>query len=152
MIAVFVCAITFGILRDDAKEAVDEQTEEWAELVKLAVFVVFGALLTFNGLFSAGLWQVLAFVAACLIVCRPLAILIALAGSKQVDLPTKLFFGWFGPKGIGTMAFGLLVLSYEIPGGEEIFYLAAAVVFFSIILHGITDTWGSNWIAKRNKE
>ena len=73
----------------------------------------------------------------------------ALTGSRQVDLPTKLFIGWFGPKGIATMAFGLLVLSSGIPEGSRLFELAAVVVFFSIVLHGSSDTYGARWMASR---
>jgi NhaP-type Na+/H+ or K+/H+ antiporter len=56
---------------------------------------------------------------------------------------------WFGPKGVATMTFSLLVLSKQIPNGERIFNLAALVVFASIIAHGLTDTPGANWIARR---
>ena len=38
----------------------------------------------------------------------------------------------FGPKGVATMTFSLLVLSAGIPGGERIFNLAALVVICSV--------------------
>ena len=56
--------------------------------------------------------------------------------------------GWFGPKGVATMTFSLLVLDRGFAGGERIFDLAALVVFTSIIVHGLTDTPGANWIAR----
>jgi NhaP-type Na+/H+ or K+/H+ antiporter len=56
---------------------------------------------------------------------------------------------WFGPKGVATMAFGLLVLGQNIPGKERIFDIAALAVFASIFLHGLTDTPGANWMARR---
>ncbi len=149
LIAVFVCAITLGIRREDVRHAVEEQTADVAEMVKLGIFVVFGSLLTLGDLFSQGVWTTLAFIAVCFLLARPLAILVALAGSRQVDLPTKLFIGWFGPKGIATMAFGLLVLSSGIPEGPRLFELAAVVVFFSIVLHGSSDTYGARWMAGR---
>jgi NhaP-type Na+/H+ or K+/H+ antiporter len=57
---------------------------------------------------------------------------------------------WFGPKGVATIAFSLLILSRHIVDGARIFNLAALVVFSSIILHGLTDTPGANWIARCN--
>ena len=39
---------------------------------------------------------------------------------------------WFGPKGVATMTFSLLVLSQAIPQGERIFNLAALVVLCSV--------------------
>jgi NhaP-type Na+/H+ or K+/H+ antiporter len=56
---------------------------------------------------------------------------------------------WFGPKGVATMTFSLLVLSDRISSRVEIFNLAALAVFASVILHGITDTPGVTWIARR---
>ncbi len=56
---------------------------------------------------------------------------------------------WFGPKGVATMAFSLLVLAEGFPAAERIFNLAALCVFTSILAHGLTDTPGSNWVASR---
>ena len=56
---------------------------------------------------------------------------------------------FFGPKGVATMTFSLLVLGAGVPGGERIFNLAALVVLCSIVLHGLSDTPGSEWIARR---
>jgi len=55
---------------------------------------------------------------------------------------------WFGPKGVATMTFSLLVLGASIPEGDRIFNIAALTVFCSIIAHGLTDTPGSEWIAR----
>jgi sodium/hydrogen antiporter len=151
LIAVFVCAITLGLRRADIQHAVEDQSTDIAELIKLAVFVVFGALLTLNELFHMGVLAVLAFIAVVFVIARPLAILLALTGSKQVDLQTKLFMGWFGPKGIATMAFSLLVLASGAPGSHEIFAITSAVVFASILLHGSTDHAGAKW-AQRHTE
>jgi NhaP-type Na+/H+ or K+/H+ antiporter len=60
--------------------------------------------------------------------------------------------GWFGPKGVGTMTYGLLVLSSQITAGTQIFNFAALVVFCSIIAHGLTDTHGAEWLARRSEQ
>ena len=75
---------------------------------------------------------------------------LALAGTRT-DTATRLFMGWFGPKGVASMTFALIVLDRQIPGGQRIFDLTALVVFCSIILHGISDTPGANWIARRSE-
>jgi NhaP-type Na+/H+ or K+/H+ antiporter len=63
-------------------------------------------------------------------------------------MPTRLFMGWFGPKGVATMTFSLLVLGEGIADGERIFNIAALTVFVSILAHGLTDTPGANAIAR----
>jgi NhaP-type Na+/H+ or K+/H+ antiporter len=55
---------------------------------------------------------------------------------------------WFGPKGVATMTFSLLVLSNHVSAGTQIFNLAALTVFGSIIVHGLTDTPGTEWFAR----
>jgi len=57
---------------------------------------------------------------------------------------------WFGPKGVATMTFSLLVLSQPFGAAREVFDLAALCVFTSILAHGLTDTPGVDWIARRS--
>ena len=149
-IAVFVGAITLGIRRPDLVHAFADQAYDIVEIVKLAIFVVFGALLTFDGLFNDG-WAAVGIVAFTLLAARPVAIWVALAGTR-LDTATKAFMAWFGPKGVATMAFSIFVLGQGVAQGERIFDIAALAVFCSIILHGVTDTPGSEWIATRRGE
>jgi NhaP-type Na+/H+ or K+/H+ antiporter len=120
------------------------------ETVKLGVFLVFGALFTFDTLFADG-WAAVAIAAFTLVVARPVAVFVALAGSRQVDGAAKAFMAWFGPKGVATMTFALFVLGSRVPEGERIAALAAVVVFVSIITHGLTDHPGSEWMARRGE-
>lgn len=147
LIAVFVCAITLGIRRPDLRGYFHNQAEDLVEIVKLGIFVVFGSLLTLHGLFGDG-WAAVGVVMVTLLVARPVAVFTALAGTPT-DTVTRAFMSWFGPKGVATMAFSLLVLSRGIEAGPRIFNLAALVVFCSIIVHGLTDTPGAEWIARR---
>jgi sodium/hydrogen antiporter len=149
-IAVFVCAITLGIRRPDLAHTFEQRADDIVEVVKLGIFVVFGALLTLDGLFGDG-WAAVGIVAFTLLAARPIAIWIALAGTR-IDRATKAFMAWFGPKGVATMTFSILVLGRGIDEGERIFHLAALAVFCSILAHGLTDTPGSEWIARRSHE
>ena len=146
-IAVFVCAIVLGIRRPDLRHHFESQTLDLVEIAKLGVFVVFGSLLTFGGLFDAG-WAAVAIVVVTLLVARPVAIVVALAGTGVSPL-LKGFMAWFGPKGVATMAFSLVVLGADIPAGAKIFNLAALVVFCSIIAHGLSDTPAVGWLTRR---
>jgi NhaP-type Na+/H+ or K+/H+ antiporter len=75
-------------------------------------------------------------------------VMVALTGTA-IDKPTRAFMGWFGPKGVSTMTFSLLVLDAGIVSGSRLFNLAALVVLCSIVAHGFTDTIGADWIARR---
>jgi NhaP-type Na+/H+ or K+/H+ antiporter len=147
LIATFVGGITLGILRPDIGECFHGRSEDLVELVKLAVFVVFGSLFTFGELFQDG-WAAVAVVVFMLLVARPVSVFTALAGARVSNLE-KGFMAWFGPKGVATMAFSLFVLSAAIPDAERIANLAALAVFTSIIAHGLTDTPGAEWLGRR---
>ena len=150
-IAVFVGAIALGIWRPDIRECFELRSEDLLEVVKLGVFLVFGAIFTFDTLFEDG-WAAVAIVAFTLLVARPVAVFVALAGARQVDTAAKAFIAWFGPKGVATMTFSLLVLGEAIPDGERIFNIAALVVLCSVVAHGLTDTPGAEWIGRRAEQ
>jgi NhaP-type Na+/H+ or K+/H+ antiporter len=147
-IAVFVAAIVLGIRRPDLRRHFEQRADEIVEIVKLGVFLVFGSLLTLHALFNDG-WAAVGIVLVTFLIARPVAVWIALMGTPT-DRGTRLFMGWFGPKGVATMTFSLIVLDQGIPSGPRIFDLTALVVFASIIVHGLTDTPGANWIARRS--
>jgi sodium/hydrogen antiporter len=149
LIAVYVGAIALGIRRPDIRRYFERQAADIVEIVKLGVFVVFGALLTFHGLFGSG-WAAIGVVVVTLLVARPVAVFAALAGTRT-DTATRAFMAWFGPKGVATMTFSVLVLSEGIAAGSTIFNLAALTVFCSIIAHGVTDTAGADWLARREE-
>ena len=148
LIAVFVCAITLGILRPDIREAFERRSEDIIEVVKLGIFVVFGAVLTAEGLFHDGAAAV-AIALFTLFAARSIAVQLSLAGT-DTSAPERWFMSWFGPKGVATMTFSLLVLGQGIEDGERIFNIAALTVFASIVLHGVTDHAGVGWIERRS--
>jgi sodium/hydrogen antiporter len=147
LIAVYVAAIVLGVRRPDIRRYFERQAADIVELVKLGVFVVFGALLTLDGLFGSG-WAAVGVVAITLLVARPVAVFVALAGTRT-STATRAFMSWFGPKGVATMTFSLLVLGQQIDARVTIFNLAALTVFCSILAHGVTDTAGAEWVARR---
>ncbi len=150
-ISVFVCAIAFGIWRPDIRHCFETRSEDVLEVVKLGVFLVFGAILTSEFLFEEG-WAAVAIAAFTLLAARPIAVFVSLAGTRQIDLAGKAFMAWFGPKGVATMTFALFVLGSEVPEAERIAGIAALAVVVSIIAHGLTDHPGAEWMARRSDE
>jgi sodium/hydrogen antiporter len=146
-VAVFVTAVALGIWRPDIGEAFEERSEDVVEVVKLGVFLVFGAIFTFGTLFEDG-WSTVAVALFALLLARPIAVFVALAGT-EVDTAGKAFMAWFGPKGVATMTFALFVLGSTVPNGEQVAVIAAVTVFISIIAHGVTDQPGAEWIGRR---
>jgi len=149
LIAAFVGAIVLGVRRPDILDSFERRSEVVVQAVKLAVFFEFGTLLAFGDLFEDG-WAAVGIVAFTLLAARPLAVFLALARTRT-DVATRAFMGWFGPKGVATMTFSLLVLSQGIAAGDRIFHIASLAVLVSILAHGLTDHAGAEWIARRTE-
>jgi sodium/hydrogen antiporter len=146
LISTFVAAIVLGIRRPDVRVSFEGRAEDILEVVKLGVFVVFGSLFAFDELFADG-WAAVAIVAITLLVARPVAVFAALVGTRT-DVAERAFMSWFGPKGVATMTFALLVLAEGAPAAKEVTSIAALAVITSIFAHGLTDHPGAEWMAR----
>ena len=149
-ISVFVAAILLGIWRPDIRECFEARSEDVIEVVKLGVFLVFGAIFTLDTLFGEG-WAAVGIVVFTLLVARPVAVFAALAGTRQVGFFEKAFMAWFGPKGVATMTFALFVLGSTAADADAIAAIAALTVLVSVVAHGLTDHPGAEWIARRRE-
>jgi NhaP-type Na+/H+ or K+/H+ antiporter len=147
-VSVFVAAIALGIWRPDIGACFEARSEDVIEVIKLGVFLVFGAILTFDFLFEAG-WAAVGIAVFTLLIARPAAVFAALAGTTQVGTEGKAFMAWFGPKGVATMTFALFVLGSSVPDARPVASIAALTVFISIIVHGLSDHPGAEWMARR---
>jgi NhaP-type Na+/H+ or K+/H+ antiporter len=81
---------------------------------------------------------------------------IALLGSGSAR-PTVAFCGWFGPRGLASVLF-LVLLVEDVPKLEHLPAVSAAVtwtVALSVLLHGITavpfSDWYSAWYERRSR-
>ena len=146
LISTFVAAIVLGIRRPDIRVSFEGRAEDILEVVKLGVFVVFGSLFALDELFADG-WAAVAIVAITLLIARPVAVFASLVGTRT-DVAERAFMSWFGPKGVATMTFALLVLAEGAPAAKEVTSIAALAVITSIFAHGLTDHPGAEWMAR----
>jgi len=67
-----------------------------------------------------------------------LPVSLSLLGAK-LKAQSHLFLGWFGPRGLASILFALLMVEeFDTPTTDLIFSVILATVFFSIFLHGMT--------------
>ena len=84
-----------------------------------------------------------------LTVVSMLPIFISLTGTG-LSSSEKLFLGWFGPRGLASLLFTMLMIdSFDFPNEAELIACVSLTVGLSILLHGLTSTPLSNWIAKQ---
>lgn len=136
-IAVFVAGLGFGSVARDVCPHVEEFTEDLAQLLAMVSFIVFGALVVGPSLGEVDA-RVLLYAVASLVVVRPVAIAISLLGAR-LRWQTIVFFGWFGPRGLASILFGIIALeeAHEADLGP-MFVVMSWTVLLSVILHGVT--------------
>lgn len=147
LIAAFVCGIATAASERQVPAGFTEFAENSSAIFQVLTFFVFGALIVTTG-FHYGALPLVAFVLFALLVARPAAVIASFAGTR-IPRPEKVFMAWFGPKGVASMLFALLVLKSSADDRGLIFDAASLVIISSIAAHGLTDTIGARWVARR---
>ncbi len=97
-IAAFFAGLYLGNYNDDLREHVENFAESEGELLILISFIMFGISFVPQYL-PYWNWTTLAYAILSLTVIRMLPVALSLLGSR-LDLSTKLFMGWFGPRAL----------------------------------------------------
>jgi NhaP-type Na+/H+ or K+/H+ antiporter len=137
-IAGFAAGSTFASLDDGARDAFEPYGELVSEGLKLAALLAFGALASFDAFTTVPLLSYLV-AALVLVAARPLALLVALAGTG-LTRREWVAAAWFGPKGFASVVYALLILGSGRSGSVDAYHLIALVVVVSIVAHSSTDT------------
>ncbi len=136
-ISAFIGGMVFGNTLRHPCTFLFEFIETEGQLLMLITFLIFGAALLPEALANVSTAHFV-YAGLSLTVIRMIPIAISLIGTG-LRLPTKLFLGWFGPRGLASILFVLLILEEsEIPHREEIFSITVITVALSILLHGLS--------------
>jgi len=145
-IAAWMGGFAFGIALRKAERPGAETVEERERPADLAEnvggllgtlsFLVFGAVLLGPTLEHLD-WRSITYAVLSLTVVRMLPVALALAGTG-LRLPTLAYIGWFGPRGLASVVFGLLLVEDHVPGIERLGQVIAAAIGLSILLHGMS--------------
>ncbi len=147
LIAAFACGIAMGASEREVPQGFVEFAENASAILQVLTFFVFGALIVATG-FHHSVPPLVLFVVFALLVARPAAVLLSFLNTG-IPRPQKLFMAWFGPKGVASMLFALFVLKSNVDDHTLIFDIAAIAIVTSIVAHGLTDTVGAQWLARR---
>jgi NhaP-type Na+/H+ or K+/H+ antiporter len=136
-IAAFVAGLAFGHVVRGRCAFIYEFTESEGKLLSWGAFFLLGLILVPTAMAQLD-WPTLALILASLFIIRPLAIWLSLMGSG-LDARTRLFLGWFGPRGLATALFALLVADKTDPAfADKVLMIAINTVWISALLHGIS--------------
>ena len=135
-IAAFVAGALFGLLAKDEVAQAMLFTEETGATLDSVTFLVFGAVLL-GPAFKHMSWQIVLYAVLSLTVVRMLPVAIALFGTHARPA-TVAFMGWFGPRGLASIVFAVIVEDAHLPHSADIATAAYLTVGLSVLVHGLS--------------
>jgi NhaP-type Na+/H+ or K+/H+ antiporter len=147
-IAAFVAGLAVQVGFAEAGRHSVEFAEEWGQLFDLFVFFLFGLIVARDWTHVTSAQLFYAIISLTLVRMVPVAL--AMVGTG-LGLPTVVFLGWFGPRGLASIVLGLFYLEEQanLPGEETIRLAVMATVLLSILAHGLSAVPGIDLYARR---
>jgi NhaP-type Na+/H+ or K+/H+ antiporter len=135
-IASFTGGFFFGAWTQEHKYDLLRAAEGTGDTLSLATWASFGSAVVGQviGRFS---WSILVYSLLSLTVVRMLPVYLTVSG-MGLNAGSKLFLGWFGPRGLANVVFAVIVLNHHLPNGEELVLTAACTEILSIMAHGFS--------------
>lgn len=146
-IAAFTGGLLFGFLGKESTHKLVLAAEGTGETLAMMTWLVFG-IAVIGQHFDLFTWQVVVYSLLSLTVIRVLPIFLSLAGTGE-SVSSRLFLGWFGPRGLASIVFAIIVLNTELPGASLISVVVVCTVFFSLVAHGISANPLAKWLAAK---
>jgi NhaP-type Na+/H+ or K+/H+ antiporter len=136
-IAAFVAGAIFGGLVSRESEEASRLNEELGELLGGVTFLIFGAVLLGPALEHLS-WSIVLYAVLSLTLVRILPVAVALIGTGARK-PTVGFLGWFGPRGLASIVFAVIVVEEaHLPGAQTILATTYVTIGLSVLTHGTT--------------
>ena len=136
-IAAFVGGIVFRLALGRDPEELNRLSEEVGAVLNGVTFVLFGAILLGPALGELS-WQLALYAVLSLTLVRMVPVVIAMLGS-HARLPTLGFLGWFGPRGLASIVFAVIVVEESnLPHVHLIVIAIYLTVGLSVLAHGLT--------------
>ena len=136
-IAAFVAGLTFGNTLKQKCQFLYEFAESEGQILILLTFMAFGAAMIPQAMGEMTMTHILFGILA-LTVLRMLPIHLSLIGTG-IKPVTSAFLGWFGPRGLASILFVLLILEEaELENESALFAIVIVTVALSVMLHGMT--------------
>ena len=153
----FIAAFSGGLLMAfmdkhlsrEVKEEYLLASEGAGDTLALITWVTFGSAVVGQALGNFT-WNILLYSFLSLTVIRMLPVFLCLTGSG-IDTEGKLFIGWFGPRGLASIVFAVMVVNSELPDSGSLAMTVVCTIMLSIVGHGITANPWARAYGKRRR-
>jgi len=123
-------------------------SEGTGDTFALLTWVIFGSAVVGQAIDGFS-WMIVLYSILSLTIIRVVPVVLCLAGTG-IDFEGKLFIGWFGPRGLASIVFGVIVLGSGLPGSQQLAMTVVCTIVLSILLHGVTaNPWARAYGARR---
>ena len=140
-VAAFLAGLVFRAVTGGTLKERVEYTEITGQVLTVLVWTIFGALIAAPAITDGLEVRPIVYAVLSLTVVRGVAVAVALIG-RRLQWTTVLFMGWFGPRGLASVVFTLLLLiEVEIAGGvvpRDLLLAAAWTILLSVVAHGLS--------------
>jgi len=146
-IAAFTGGLLFGGLLKPHHEELLSAAEGLGDTFALLTWVLFGAAVVGQAIGDFS-WSPVLYAVLSLTVIRMLPVFVCVAG-LGINNEGKLFLGWFGPRGLASIVFGVIVINANVPSADTISSIVAWTVLLSVIAHGLSaNPWAKAFGAR----
>lgn len=137
-IACFAGGFLYGTLNSKYKvgNTAVESAEGAGDAISLFTWFIFGAFVVTKYQHELT-WEVVLYAILSMTVIRMLPVYLSLI-KTGISFKDKLFIGWFGPRGLATIVFGIIVIDVSLPYQSTIIITTVCVILLSVVLHGFT--------------
>lgn len=136
-IASFFAGLLLGARTEELRQRIRDFGEAESHAMVLFIFLLFGMFLVPMS-FPLWDWQALVYAVLSLTFIRMVPVALCLWGS-ELSRPSIWFIGWFGPRGIASVLYLLMmVLKLGAEGYERITAVITLTVLLSIFAHGVS--------------
>jgi NhaP-type Na+/H+ or K+/H+ antiporter len=136
-IAAFVAGVAFRLALGRDPERLNRLTEEVGDILNGVTFILFGAILLGPALSSLS-WQLVVYAVLSLTLVRMVPVAVSMWGT-HAGRPTLGFLGWFGPRGLASIVFAVIVVEESHLPHEHVIVLAVYLtVGLSVLVHGLS--------------
>lgn len=113
-----------------------EDSEYLADLVALLVWCLLGMVSVYL-VFDKLSWSIVLYACLSATLIRMLPVMLSLLFTS-LNYKERLTFAWFGPRGLASIVFTLMLLDAQISGAEQIAIIAITTILISVFIHGIS--------------
>lgn len=135
-IACFTGGLLYGAINRKYKHDLLQASEGAGDTLSTLTWIIFGSVVIASTV-KFFTWEVVVYALLSLTIIRMVPVLLSLI-SSGISGKERLFISWFGPRGLASIVFAIIIFDVGLPHKETIILTAVCTILLSIILHGFT--------------